>query len=173
MAQEIALSDPNVRVALAGDKPSDPTFSEPSPGIWKIVWKVAEGRYVVVTTDVKNHHTLSVVVQDSDDATMQQAVDIAQADPRILQLMDTPKHVLNIQNEFSNDATKMLQDLGLIDNGNLISLTVWILPEVLITGQFQAYTPYTFAVDIKTGEVTYLGNIPSGGTDYTLNYNGY
>ena len=158
LASEIALNDINVQAAIAGDKIQETGLTVISPGVWRIVMKVSEDRFVVVVTDVNNHSVLSVVAETSDNQSQQRAVDIAQADPRVLELLNTPNHGMSTSTEFTSEAIEMLHTMGITDTENLVELTVWVLPA---TGN--EYIPNSFAIDINAGTVIYLGNVPVGG----------
>jgi len=89
LASDIALSNPDVKAALNGQAPANIGMTDniDSAGTTRVVLTMPPDRVIVAEVDMKKQAVTSVNVQLAADITMQQVIDIAQADPRVEKLL--------------------------------------------------------------------------------------
>lgn len=88
LAAEIALSNTQVQAFLGGDEPMEVTVLDTiyEEGNIRVIIAVEPDMVVVADVDMGNQEVVSVKVQEIDDITKQQVIDIARADPRVQEL---------------------------------------------------------------------------------------
>jgi hypothetical protein len=95
LASDIALDNPEVRAALNGIVPANigVTDNIDSAGRTRVVMTMPPDRVLVADVDMKKQEVTSVNVKSAADVTLQQIIDIAQADPRVQELLKGGYHI--------------------------------------------------------------------------------
>ncbi len=163
-AAEIALADPAVQAALGDNNTEEMGVTERATGISRVVIKLSEG-FLIVDVDTKTHCVINVVEQTSSNISEQRALDIAQNDQRVQELLDSGMTMYFgsafdlYPDTFPESELKKLGDLGITDTDSLIGF----IATISISANQQDDPSYVVYINLSTEKVAgVVGWTPDG-----------
>ena len=99
LATEIALNNTQVQAALGGEEPMEVTVLDTiyEEGNIRVVIAVEPDMVIVADVDMGNQEVVTMKVQELDDITKQEVIDIAMTDSRVQELFDRGAQIRNLE----------------------------------------------------------------------------